>query len=215
MKGTVPLGFTGETFPPGIHMCYIYSDEGEREKIIFRFIDSGLRNGENVSYFMDVSTVDEMEQRQSARGMDRLSEKQQGHLSFATTKDVYCPTGIFVPDDMLDKLTDFYTRSIEAGYTGARATGEMSWALRGIPGSFRLMEYEARVNTALMHYPVTAICQYDARCFDGTALRDVLAVHPMIILHGQVLKNPYYVQSWWLLKRCRRLNEKHNHQEHV
>jgi hypothetical protein len=205
----VPMGFTGETFPPGIHMCYIYGDEDERKRIIFQFLASGVRNGEKVSYFMDVNITDEMEKWQSALGMDRLFEGQRGHLSLATTRETYCPTGTFVPDEMLDRLSDFYTQSIKEGYTGARVTGEMSWAVRDVPGSFRLMEYEARVNTALMNYPVTAICQYDAHCFDRRMLRDVLAVHPMVILHGQILKNPFYINSWWLLKRYSGLNEEH------
>ena len=209
MKETVPLGFTGETFPPGIHMCYIYNDEDERRRIIFQFLESGLRNGEKVSYFMDANTADTMKECQSALDVDKLFEEQQGHFSVATTREAYCPTGIFVPDEMLDRLSAFYTRSVTEGYAGARVAGEMSWAVREVPGSFRLMEYEARINTALMHYPVTAICQYDARCFDGRMLRDVLAVHPMIILHGQILKNPYYVQSWWLLKRHLALHEEH------
>ncbi len=77
----------------------------------------------------------------------------------------------------------------------------MSWAIRGIPGSSRLMEYEARLNSTFMKYPITGICQYDSKRFDNATLRDVLAVHPMIIFHGRVLRNPYYIKSWWLQKK--------------
>jgi hypothetical protein len=83
----------------------------------------------------------------------------------------------------------------------------MSWVKRGVPGSPRLMEYEAHLNQTLIKYPITAICQYKAKCFDNRILQDVLAVHPMIIFHGRILKNPYYITSWWLLKRYLRLNE--------
>jgi hypothetical protein len=70
----------------------------------------------------------------------------------------------------------------------------MSWALRGIPGSERLIEYEALVNDVLVTHPVTAICQYDATRFDGASIFDVLKVHPMMVVHGLVVKNPYYVK---------------------
>lgn len=108
---------------------------------------------------------------------------------------------------MLDRLSEFYTQSMDKGYTGARATGEMSWATRGVPGSSRLMEYEARLNNTRRKCPVTALCQYHASLFDNAVLRDVLSVHPMIIFHGQILKNPYYIKSWRLLKRYLGLKE--------
>lgn len=197
----IPMGFTDGTFSPGIHMCYIYNDENERNSIIYRFLESGLLHGENVLCLMDTNTVDEMKERQAALGIERLSEAKHGHFSFATAREAYCPTGVFDPDKMLYKLSKFYAQSMDEGYSGVRATGEMSWATKDLPGSSRLMEYEARLNTTFMQCPITGICQYDAKRFDNKTLRDVLAVHPMIIFHGQILKNPYYIKSWWLLKR--------------
>ena len=55
------------------------------------------------------------------------------------------------------------------------------------------MEYEALVNTVLDTHPVTPICQYDARRFDGATLLNVLKVHPMMIVQGQIVHNPYYM----------------------
>ena len=204
----VPMGFIDGVFSPGIHMCYIYNDEDERNRIIYRFLESGLQNGENVSYFMDTNTADEMSKRQAALGVDKLHEKQQGRLSVATAQEAYCPTGVFDPDEMLYKLTEFYAQSLDEGYTGARATGEMSWATKGLPGSSRLMEYEARLNSTYIQCPITGICQYDAKRFENATLRDVLGVHPMVIFHGQILRNPYYTKSRWLLKKVLGLNER-------
>ncbi|MGD9579230.1 MAG: MEDS domain-containing protein [Syntrophorhabdus sp.] len=197
----VPMGFTGEEFPPGMHICYIYTNEEERKWIIFRFLESGLLKGEKVSYFIDTETPDKMKEQQTALGIDELYQEYREIFTLASTRETYYPTGTFVPDDMLFWLSEFYTRSVEEGYTGTRASGEMSWAIRGIPGSSRLMEYEARLNSTFMKYPITGICQYDSKRFDNATLRDVLAVHPMIIFHGRVLRNPYYIKSWWLQKK--------------
>ncbi|MCJ7587876.1 MAG: MEDS domain-containing protein [Candidatus Aminicenantes bacterium] len=196
----VHLGFTGETFPPGIHMCYIYNDEAQRKNVISKFLESGLLSGEKTSYFMDVITIDEMNEYFSTLGLDRLLREHEGRFSVATTKDTYYPSDTFVPDEMLDRLGVFYTRSIQEGYTGARMSGEMSWAVRNIPGCSRLIEYEARVNDVLLTYPVNTICQYNARLFDGALLFDVLSVHPMMIVHGQIVKNPYYIKPEEFLK---------------
>jgi hypothetical protein len=196
----VQMGFTGETFPPGIHMCYIYNDEIQRKKVISKFLESGLLSGEKASYFMDVITVDEMNEYFSALGLDRLLREHDGRFSVATAKETYYPSGTFIPDEMLDRLGVFYSQSIQAGYSGARVSGEMSWAARDVPGCSRLIEYEARVNDVLLTYPVNAICQYNASLFDGALLFDVLSVHPMMIVHGQIVKNPYYIKPEKFLK---------------
>ena len=56
------------------------------------------------------------------------------------------------------------------------------------------VEYEARINLLVREVPSTIICQYDARLFDGATLYGILSVHPMMIVHGQVVRNPYYIE---------------------
>jgi hypothetical protein len=50
------------------------------------------------------------------------------------------------------------------GYPALRVTGEMTWALRGMPGFERLVEYEAKPNESIPGNKCLAICQYDRRC---------------------------------------------------
>ncbi len=191
------MGFTKESFPAGTHMCLIYSSEIERRKIIGRFLESGIRGKEKVSYFADTMTPEEV--RQWLAGMD-IELPVDDRLSVGIAEDTYCTGGEFVPEKMLDTLRKFYTQAKKENYTNARVSGEMSWALKGIPGSDRLMEYEAIVNEVLVTHPVTAICQYDASKFSGSAILDVLKVHPMMIVHGQIIQNPYFMKPQDFLK---------------
>ena len=55
------------------------------------------------------------------------------------------------------------------------------------------MEYESRVSMLLKEVPITAVCQYDANTFDGATIMEVLKVHPMMVIRGTVVHNPYYV----------------------
>ena len=73
----------------------------------------------------------------------------------------------------------------------------------GTPGSDRLMEYEALVNNVLKTHPITAVCQYDANRFSGATIVDVLKVHPMMIVRGQIVRNPYYMKPEDFLKDFR------------
>lgn len=189
----VSMGFTRDLFPEGTHMCLIYDNEEQRKKIISRFMATGIALGEQVGYFADTTTPQEVKAWMEEMGVKLPEETENGRFSIFRAESVYCPTGKFVPSEMLARLGDCYERAVNAGYTGARVSGEMSWALKGIQGSDRLMEYEALINTVGERHPVTPICQYDARRFDGATLLNVLKVHPMMIVQGQIVRNPYYM----------------------
>jgi len=196
----VVMGFTDERFPVGTHMCLIFDDEDERRKLIGKFLKAGLREGEKVAYFADTMTPAEVTTWLRERGVDVSDHAKTNRFSVAVAEKTYCPNGRFVPEEMLGRLRIFHGAAFEEGCPGGRVSGEMSWALKGIPGSDRLMEYEALLNDAFATHPITAICQYDARRFNGAAIFDVLKVHPMMIVHGQVVKNPYYVRPLEFLK---------------
>ncbi|MGD0020182.1 MAG: MEDS domain-containing protein [Candidatus Limnocylindrales bacterium] len=190
----ISLGFTAERFPAGTHMCYIYNDDNERREVVSKYVESGLQGSEKVGYFVDLMSPQDMRAHLSAHGIDLPSDIDAPGLSITRALDTYCGLdSTFLPERMLENLRSMYSSSIGEGYAGARATGEMSWALQGMPGSERLIEYEALINTVVREYPTTAVCQYDARRFDGATLFDVLNVHPMMIVRGQVVRNPYYV----------------------
>jgi len=188
----IRLGFTEEPFPEGTHMCNIFSDEGERDDVISRFVAAGLAEGEQSCYFVDTVPADELRERLASLGVP-VPAPEDPRLVVAPAVDMYCPDGTFVPDRMLGNFPLVYNAGLEAGFVGVRATGEMTWARRGLPGSERLIEYESRINTVVREYPLTAVCQYDARCFDGATLFEVLLVHPVMIVRGRISRNPYYL----------------------
>jgi hypothetical protein len=89
----------------------------------------------------------------------------------------------------------------DAGRPGARVIGEMPPDIAEIPGGTRLLEYEARVNSLLRAHPVTAVCQYDAHAFGGADCMDVLTVHPMMLVRGAVVLNPFFIPPEEFLRR--------------
>jgi hypothetical protein len=188
------MGFTDEKFPEGTHMCFIYSDEAERRKVIGRFIESGIMSGEHVSYFAENKSLSEVERWLKALGVAVPECDAAAPLALAAAEHTYCPHGHFDPDELFAGFTGFYHQAMADNYTGVRMSGEMCWALNGIPGSERLMEYEAKVNDVCAEVPIVSICQYDANRFDGATLMRALKVHPMMVVHGQVVHNPYYVK---------------------
>ncbi len=56
----VDMGFTDEQFPAGTHMCLIYNNEEERQKIISKYLEGGLFTGEKVAYFAEEMSPDQI-----------------------------------------------------------------------------------------------------------------------------------------------------------
>jgi len=76
----------------------------------------------------------------------------------------------------------------------------MTWALREMPGTDELMEYESRVNVFTRDHDCTLMCVYDVNRFSGKAVMDVLATHPMVVMGDRIYENPYYVDPAEYLK---------------
>lgn len=116
-------------------------------------------------------------------------------ISLGFTRSMVSEGQHICADEMFDVVRDFYLAATqEEGFPGARGTGEMSWCLvEGRADADSVMDYEARLSLLLAEYPYTACCQYDARLFDGETIMDVLSVHPVMIVRGQLVRNPYYV----------------------
>ena len=90
-------------------------------------------------------------------------------------------------------LKQYHEVSEVQGYTAARVIGEMLPEVQDMPGGDRLLEYESRVSQLLETHPVTAVCQYDARQFDGATIMDILKVHPWMVVRGSVVHNPFHI----------------------
>jgi hypothetical protein len=189
----VPLGFTQRQFPAGSHMCFVYDSEEERRRVMAKYLAAGVDTGERVAYFADPGVEEALHWLAEAGVAAATAEsREQVHVSAA--QGVYCPDGHFSPEAMFDTLRGFRSEADEAGYSGGRVSGEMAWALRGVPGSERLLEYEAGVTPVLSESGITAICQYDAGRWDGATILHILRVHPMMVVRGQVVENPYYME---------------------
>ena len=70
----------------------------------------------------------------------------------------------------------------------------MTWVLRGVPGSERLIEYEAKLNRDFFpRYPCVAICQYDRQKFDPEVIKGVVMTHPLLVRGNHIYHDFYYI----------------------
>jgi hypothetical protein len=191
------------------HLCLIYDSEAQRRKIVSEFLAAGLKQGELVRYFADTTSAQEVRAWLLATGIELPKAEEDGAFGIIKAESAYCPSGRFVPLEVIDNMVSRYAMARKGGYRGSRACGEMSWVLRDIPGSDRFLEYEVRINTITETFPYIGMCQYDARLFDGATLFNVLQVHPYMIAQGQILRNPFYIKPEEFLAKLEMNGEPH------
>ncbi len=178
---------------PGDHLCCIYETEEEHRALLTPFMRHGLEHGQKVIYIVDARTAETVlgYLRDDGVRVDPYLEKGQLHI--IGIKDAYMKEGVFDPDGMIELLRSETELALAEGYEALRVTGEMTWALQGLPGSERLLEYEAKLNEFFPGSKCSAICQYDKRRFDSEILLDVLVTHPIAIIGTEVFDNFYYL----------------------
>ncbi|MBN2715691.1 MAG: MEDS domain-containing protein [Deltaproteobacteria bacterium] len=198
----VNLGFAEAELPAGTHICQIYSDDRERDESLLRFLFAGLHDGERGACFSNDFSADVIEAYCDREGLDIMRLRERQALSVSDVSSVYFKDGVFNPDVMLGLLEAYHDKAKSDGFRAARVVGEMTAEVNDIQGGKRLLEYESRVSLLLRKKPVTAMCQYNAHAFDGAMIMEVLRVHPMMIVSGAVVRNPFFIQPEEYLKRC-------------
>jgi hypothetical protein len=193
-KRKIRLGFTDQNFDEGVHICQIFSSEEERHHSLVNFIVSGLKTGEGTACFSENESTDTLVEYMHENGINLHQEIADGNLTLSKTAEVYFEDNTFDPDRMLNLLRDFYQENQKKNFSGSRVIGEMDPKVEKTRGGSRLMEYESKVSLLLREFPITAVCQYDARLFDGSTIMDILKVHPYMIVNGSVVHNPFFIQ---------------------
>ena len=184
---------------PGDHLCCIYETEKEHRNVLTSYIRRGLEKDQKVIYIVDANTAEEI--LSYLRQIDYPPEPylESGQLVLLTQDQSYVRGGTFDPDAMIDLLEEETEKALAKGYSALRVTGEMTWALRGHPGSDRLMEYENKLNQFFPNHQALGLCQYDRTRFDAELLLGVLRTHPIAVIGEETYENFHYIPPGELL----------------
>lgn len=178
---------------PGTHFCALYSGPAERDRLLYPFLEEGLRQGDKC-----LCLIDDVE---PALVRDRLLgqpgpdySRRSAQLDVERSSDAYLRSGEFSVDDMVSFLSGSVDAAIADDFDLLRAVGEMSWVLSGAPGWDELFVYESSLNRVVEHVPTILMCLYDLRKFGAELLVEVLHTHPKVLLDRTVIDNPHYVE---------------------
>lgn len=181
----------------GDHYCGIYRTDEDHRAIVVDFIRQGVARHEKMFYIVNIQTAAQLKATLAAAHIDVDDLERKGQLIITTAKGAYLQDGQFDPNKMVALLRRETDKAIAEGYTALRATGEMTWALAGEPGSERLVEYESMLNEFFPDSKCYGVCQYDRRRFDADMLLDILHTHPKVLFGREGYDNSemYFVPN--------------------
>jgi DNA-binding CsgD family transcriptional regulator len=178
---------------PGTHFCALYSGPAERDRLLFPFLDEGLRHGDKCLCLIDGVEPALVRDRVVGQPGPEYS-RRSAQLDVERASDVYLRSGEFSVDDMVSFLSDSVVSAIGDDFDLLRAAGEMSWVLPGPPGWEDLFRYESALNHVVEEVPAILMCLYDLQKFGADMLVDVLHTHPTVLLDRTVIGNPHYME---------------------
>lgn len=172
----------------GDHVAFFFKTNEERLAWAIPYIAIGLQRNERCLYIADENTVFEILCRLQDAGVDVRRAQRRGALSVLTKRETYLRHGIFEPAKMISDLHSEVKYSLEQGFSGFRASGEMSWALDLPSALSRLMEYEEALQ---QRWPAEfgGLCQYNESLFSPDLVRRMVDIHSVVLRDDQIIRH--------------------------
>ncbi|MEE9353978.1 MAG: MEDS domain-containing protein [Methylococcaceae bacterium] len=191
----VHLKFVDASIPEGSHICWIFDNQKEPATLLPKFFKGGLDDNEMIWWFLGQIGAEAYETELENMGVDVPTCKESKQLRFSPMLDDVWDDDKLIPEKVVDRWRGVHEQAIASGYRSVRGGGDMGWLVKyGKETIQRVIEFESRFNTLTTTHPITAICLYNASLFDGATILDALRTHPMTLIRGQIMKNPYYIE---------------------
>ena len=173
----------------GDHVAFFYRTKAEQLETVIPFIAIGLERNEKCMYIAEDNTPSEIRRLLQEYGVDVLEAQKNGTLSVVTKHETYLRHGAFQPHKMIGELCDAVQSALDAGYTGLRAAGELSWALDLPSALVQMVNYEEELEDHF-HSKFAALCQYDQSRFPAYLIERMKSVHPINFCDGEITRKP-------------------------
>ena len=158
--------------PWGTHFCVFHSTREELAATLVPYFAAGLQQDEFCLWVTsDPSGVQGAKTglRKAAPYLDRYLD--MGQIEVFDCHDWYLRGGHFDSDRVFGQWLEKEKWSLDSGYKGLRATGDMAWLEKADWPEF--MAYEAEVNRVLPQHRMIALCTYP---LDGCPTDAVLEI---------------------------------------
>jgi hypothetical protein len=174
---SLAINVGGLPIPVPGHLATFYATDAGRTRLTIPFLAEGLRSGQPC--FL-VATNDVLKIY-----MEALRNQDGVKLSRALASGQLTAVGF--DGATVDKAVAFWEGKfadiLSRGPSLIRHVGEMACVRPMFPSENEMLRFEEGYEVMCRRFPVSAICQYDVRQFDGIAMLRVLKSHPDLFEH--------------------------------
>ena len=202
-KSAAPIPFAGSELGDVRHVCAFFNSDEEAYRVLLPFMKDAFACGDKVVHVINLGERCEHLQRLTAAGIDVADAEQCGQLELRTNTEAYLRDGHFDQDRMLEMFEQLASGNAKGGFPLSRIVCHMDWAAEGRSYIDDLVEFEARVNDVWCRHDDAVICVYDLAKFGGDTVVDIMRTHPMIVIGGILLENPFFVPPEQFLRELR------------
>ncbi|HWG74849.1 MAG TPA: MEDS domain-containing protein [Acidimicrobiales bacterium] len=174
-------------------MCAFFNSLDEQHRVLGSFIKDGLDQGDKALHLVDPEEREDHLWRLGAAGIDVGEAMGRGQLEVRPWQEGPLRGDRFDQHTWLASFEELLRSGSVAGYAQTRFLVHMEWALVDLPGVDDLIEFESLVNYVIAKYQDAVICAYDLAKFGGSVVLAALRTHPMVIIGGLLLENPFFV----------------------
>ena len=200
---TAPIPLVGSHLHGPRHICAFFNSDDEEYRVLLPFIKDGFERGDKAVHIVNPDQHDPHLQRLSSAGLDPAAAQQSGQFELRINTDTYLRNGVFDPDQMLETFEQLASRNVKAGFPYSRIVCRMDWAAENSSHVGDLIEFEARVNAVWERHNNAVICSYNLTKFGGDTVIDIMRTHPMVVIGGILLQNPFFLAPEQFLRDFR------------
>lgn len=177
----------------GDHICSIYETRADQIATATAYTVEGLRRGERCLFAGNSQQeLAAFRAGLAAAGYDPKLAEASGALMLLTKQEAHLAGGRFDCERMLRMLNDGVESALNAGFSGFRTCGDMSWLLDNAEGAEQVLEYESLLNQFFSSVRAVGMCQYDRSRLADHFLGMALATHSSVVLDRTHKANPFY-----------------------
>lgn len=202
-KITAPIPFASSELAETRHVCAFFNNDDEEYRVLLPFIRDGLQCGHKAIHVVNPGQREDHLQRLAAAGINATRAQQSGQMELRINTEVYLPDGRFDQERMLAVFEELASGNAHEGFPLSRICCRMDWARDDQSYVDDVIEFEARVNDVWHRHEDAVICTYHLGQFGGEAVVDIMRTHPMVIIGGILLQNPFYVPPDEFLREFR------------
>jgi len=185
------------------HACAFFHSADEEYRALLPFIKEGFDCGHRSFHIVDPELRQDHRQRLASAGIDVEDAERAGRFELRAWADAYLRGGRFEQDRMLALLQEVLDAGRKQGYAMTRLVAHMEWATGESPGVEDLVEYETRINQMWPRHEDAVICVYDLARFRADIVMDIMRTHPVVLIGGMLLENPFFVPPDEFLRELR------------